>query len=54
MVFKDGDYPNKFTDILYDARRLAKWGRIEDVETFYIKKDRVIFPGNYSGDATSH
>ncbi len=54
MVFKDKDHPNKFTDIIYDACRLAKWGRIEDVETFYIKKDRVIFPDNYSGDATFH
>ena len=54
VVFKDEDYPSKFTDILYDTYRLMKWGRIEDVETFYIKGNVVIFPDDYSGDATFH
>ncbi len=52
VVFKDEDYPNKFTDVLYDVYRLVRWGRIEDVETFYIKGNTVIFPDDYAGDAT--
>ncbi len=52
VVFKDEDYPNKFMDIVYDAYRMVKWGRIEDAETFYIKGNTVIFPDDYSGDAT--
>jgi hypothetical protein len=48
VVFKDEDHPNGFLDPLYDLYRLAKWGRIKDIETFYIYEDKVIFPDDYA------
>jgi hypothetical protein len=48
VVFKDEDHPNKFLDPLYDLYRLMKWGRIKDIETFYIYRDKVVFPDDYA------
>ncbi len=48
VVFKDEDYPNRFLDPLYDIYRFIKWGRFEDIETFYIKGNLVIFPDDYA------
>ncbi len=48
IIFKDEDHPNPFLDPLYDLYRLAKWGRIEDIETFYITATSVVFPDDYA------
>lgn len=39
-VFSDEDYPNPFLDWLYDRFREIAWGRIEDIETFFIVVDK--------------
>jgi len=36
VVFSDEDHPNPVIDIAYDFVRLLQWGRIEDIETFYL------------------
>ena len=38
VVFSDEDHPqpNSLDDIWYDVWRLISWGRVEDIETFYI------------------
>ncbi len=39
-MFADEDHPNSILDRMYDALRLATWGRIEDLETFFIVVDK--------------
>jgi hypothetical protein len=42
LVWADEDYPNNpVLDAAYDAIRLAVWGRIQDIETFFITVDRA-------------
>ena len=48
IVFKDEDHPNPFIDPLYDIYRFLKWGRVKDIETFYVYEDRVVFPDDYA------
>jgi len=38
VVFSDEDrpQPNSLDDVWYDVWRLISWGRVEDIETFYI------------------
>ena len=40
FVFADEDHPNSILDRMYDALRLTTWGRIEDLETFFIVVDK--------------
>ena len=40
-VFADEDHPDPTMDKLYDAYRLVSWGRIEDLETFFIVVDKT-------------
>ena len=39
LVFKDEDHPWPWVDAKYDAQRKKDYGRIEDIETFYITVD---------------
>jgi len=39
-VFSDEDYPNPYLDWLYDRFREVAWGRLEDIETFFIVVDK--------------
>ncbi len=48
VVFKDEDHPNPFIDFIYDVYRYFKWGRIQDIESFYIKDDYIFFPDDYA------
>ncbi len=48
VIFKDEDFPNPILDVLYDTYRFFKWGRVEDVETFFIRKETVFFPDDYA------
>lgn len=42
LVWSDEDVPNNVPlDIAYDAVRLVLWGRIQDIETFFITVDRA-------------
>ena len=51
LVFGDEDKPPSggILDLWYDAWRLVSWGRVADIETFYIvdrgEKVSVLFPG---------
>lgn len=55
VVFKDEDHPWCLVDNLYDAYRYFKYGRVEDIETFYLLLNDdgsikgVEFPGVFSG-----
>ena len=40
FVFADEDHPNSILDRMYDTLRLTTWGRIEDLETFFIVVDK--------------
>ena len=48
IVFKDEDHPDPLIDPLYDTYRFLKWGRVEDIETFYVYEDKVVFPDDYA------
>ncbi|MFO7882712.1 MAG: hypothetical protein R6U52_09270 [Kosmotogaceae bacterium] len=56
VVFKDEDHPCCLVDTLYDAYRFFKYGRVEDIETFYLLLEKngsvsgVEFPGVFSGN----
>ena len=41
FVFADEDHPDPTIDRAYDALRLVNWGRIEDLETFFIVADKA-------------
>lgn len=47
VVFWDEDHPNPFVDFVYDIYRFFKWGRLYDIETFFVLKDRVLFEDDY-------
>jgi len=54
VVFKDEDHPNPFTNFFYDIYRFFKYGRVKDIETFFLVVDEekikeVRFPGVYAG-----
>jgi len=54
VVFKDEDHPNPFTNFFYDIYRFFKYGRVKDIETFFLiidgeKIKEVYFPGVYAG-----
>lgn len=54
VVFSDEDYPCLIMDFFYDIYRFFRYGRVEDIETFYIRFDSegeiiaVDFPGVFS------
>ncbi len=56
VVFKDEDHPCFLADILYDLYRYFKYGRIKDIETFFLHYSYdeslkgIEFPGVYAGD----
>lgn len=56
VVFRDEDYPFFLFDWFYDFFRFFRWGRIKDIETFYIylyqdgRIEKIDFPGTYSSD----
>ncbi|MBN2220345.1 MAG: hypothetical protein JW697_08725 [Kosmotogaceae bacterium] len=56
VVFIDEDYPCLIIDFLYDVYRYFRYGRIEDIETFYIMFDSdgkitaIDFPGVFASD----
>jgi len=56
VVFTDEDYPCPVIDFLYDVYRYLRYGRTEDIETFYIRFDsggKIIaldFPGVFAGN----
>ncbi|AKI97276.1 hypothetical protein [Kosmotoga pacifica] len=58
VVFRDEDYPCFLANILYDVYRYFRYGRIVDIETFYLHLSAegtvtvVEFPGVFSGDHT--
>lgn len=54
LVFKDEDHPIAAVDSVYDAIRLWKYGRVEDIEHFFviISSNNVRFPDTYSGSQT--
>ncbi|TYB95192.1 MAG: hypothetical protein FXF54_04810 [Kosmotoga sp.] len=56
VVFKDEDHPCFLIDIIYDAYRYFKYGRIPDIETFFLHLndngtlEGIEFPGVYAGN----
>ena len=60
VVFTDEDYPCPVINFLYDIYRYFKYGRIEDIESFYIRFDsdgKIIaldFPGVFAADHAFH
>ena len=58
VVFKDEDHPNPIYDFFYDIYRFFKYGRIKDIETFYIvfedesmrKPMKIEFPNVYGDE----
>ena len=57
VVFVDEDHPSRFVDGVYDIYRRFKYGRVADVETFFIGFDpasgvvlSLRFDGTYAGD----
>lgn len=44
LHFQDEDHPNLLVDQFYDMIRRIIYGRIEDVETFYVKNNTIVFP----------
>lgn len=56
VVFKDEDHPCWLADIPYDIYRFFRYGRIFDIETFYLYLNAdgslqgIEFPGVYAGD----
>jgi len=48
VVFKDEDHPNPIKNFTHDIDRYFKWGRIQDIESFYIKDDYIFFPDDYA------
>lgn len=48
VVFWDEDHPNFFIDFIYDVFRFIKWGRMYDIETFFITDNTVIFEDDFS------
>lgn len=56
VVFADEDHPCALLDFLYDAYRFFRYGRVEDIETFYVRYNSdgqiivIDFPGVFSGD----
>ena len=36
IVWFDEDFPDAFWDGVYDTQRMSSWGRIQDIETFFI------------------
>jgi hypothetical protein len=57
VVFVDEDHPSRFVDGVYDFYRRFKYGRVADVETFFIEFDpesgvvlSLRFDGTYAGD----
>ncbi len=48
VVFSDEDHPDPVEDVLYDVYRFFKWGRVEDVETFFVMGHSVFFPDDYA------
>jgi len=49
LLFKDEDRPNALLDGVYDTIRKPLFGRKSDIETIFIIKDSVEFPGTYAG-----
>ncbi len=51
LVFRDEDRPpaNSSGDLWYDAWRLVSWGRVADIETFYILKRGERYVVEYRG-----
>jgi len=54
MYYYDEDHPNPDLDPLYDAIRQATYGRIEDIETFYVRTidNLICFDEIWSNDKT--
>jgi len=54
LTYKDEDHPDPELDATYDAYRLIRYGRIEDVETFSIYKptNQIFFVEIWSNDKT--
>jgi|Deesub1362A_J573_1020465.scaffolds.fasta_scaffold03928_7 hypothetical protein len=54
MYYYDEDHPNPDLDPLYDAIRQATYGRIEDIETFYVRTsdNMICFDEIWSNDKT--
>jgi len=48
VIFLDEDHPNPIVDFIYDIFRFFKYGRVKDVETFFIFENEVYFPGVYA------
>lgn len=47
VVFWDEDYPNFLLDLVYDVYRFFKWGRFYDIETFFVERDKIVFPDDF-------
>ncbi len=52
LWFRDEDHPDPGWDQWWDAQRLNLYGRIEDVESFYIENNVIHFDGIWSNDKT--
>lgn len=54
LTYEDEDHPNPDLDALYDLYRLINYGRIEDIETFWIYKptNQIFFVEIWSNDKT--
>ncbi len=52
LWFRDEDHPDPGWDQWWDAQRLNQYGRIEDVESFYIEDNVIHFDNIWSNDKT--
>ncbi|MCD6104611.1 MAG: lysoplasmalogenase [Thermosipho sp. (in: Bacteria)] len=52
VVFWDEDYPNPFINFIYDIYRLFKWGRLYDIETFFVTDSSAIFEDDYANSSS--
>lgn len=52
IIFWDEDHPNFFADFVYDIYRFLKWGRMYDIETFFISDNSVIFEDDFSNSSS--
>lgn len=52
IIFWDEDHPNFFVDFVYDIYRFLKWGRMYDIETFFISDNSVIFEDDFSNSSS--
>ena len=52
LTFTDEDHPIPWIDSWYDDVRMDVYGRITDIETFYVDDDQIEFIGVWSDEQT--